>query len=478
MKLSKLLTNIPHPEISDIIEISSVCYDSRKAQKDSLFVCIKGYATDGHKYIESAVKNGAVAVVVEDDCDTFGAIKIKVSDSRKALAEIGARFYNNPADSLKIIGVTGTNGKTTTTTLIKHILEYDGKKVGLIGTNGNMIGDRFLPTERTTPESLELHELFAQMADEGIEYVVMEVSSHSLYLKRVHGITFEAAVFTNLTQDHLDFHETMENYKNAKKILFKNCKNAVVNVDDSAGAEIAEENKCFTYSIDAPSDLKAENIKISPRGVIFDAKTQSDTISARFSTPGRFSVYNALASLGAAHVLGISAKKATDALLLAKGVSGRCETLFTNTDYTVIIDYAHTPDGLQNILSTAREFAKARIITLFGCGGDRDNTKRPIMGEIAGKLSDFLIVTSDNPRTENPLAIIKEIEPGVIKSGCDYKIVENRREAISYGLSIAQKDDILILAGKGHETYQILGTEKIHFDEREVINEILNEKEN
>lgn len=476
MKLSNLLNGLDYTAKNTDIEISSVAYDSRKVQKGGLFVCIKGYMTDGHKYIESAVKNGASAIVLEDDCDTFGAAAIKVTDSRKALAEIGANFYNNPANQLKIIGVTGTNGKTTTTTLIKHILEYSGKKVGLIGTNGNMIGDRVLPTERTTPESLELHELFHDMAEEGVEYVVMEVSSHSLYLSRVHKITFETAVFTNLTQDHLDFHETMENYKNAKKILFKSCRNAVVNIDDPVGIEISKECDCLTYSIDAPSDLKAENIKISARGVIYDTKTKSALIKTRFSTPGRFSVYNSLAALGAVATLGISQQKATDALLLAKGVSGRAETLFTNTDYTVILDYAHTPDGLENILNTVREFAKARVITVFGCGGDRDNKKRPIMGEIAGKLSDYCIITSDNPRCENPMSIIKEIEPGMLKTNCPYTIIESRRDAIAHSLSLAEKDDIIVLAGKGHETYQILGTEKIHFDEREVVNEILSEK--
>ncbi len=475
MKLSKLLsgTNLAAP--NNDIEISSVAYDSRKVTQGSLFVCIKGFQTDGHKYIESAVKNGAVAIVLEDDSNTFGAIKIKTSDSRRALAVIGANFYSNPAQKLKIVGVTGTNGKTTTTTLVKHILEYNGEKVGLIGTNCNQIGDKIIPTERTTPESLEIHELFAEMVKEGVTYVVMEVSSHSISLSRIYGIDFEVAVFTNLTQDHLDFHKTMENYKNAKKQLFNFCKNAVVNIDDAAGEEISKEFNCLTYSIDTPSDLQAKNIKISPRGVIFDAKTKVATLSIRYSTPGRFSVYNALAALGTALLLGIDKQKAIDALLLAKGVCGRAETLFTNTDYTVIIDYAHTPDGLENILNTVREFAKGKIITMFGCGGDRDNKKRPIMGEIAGRLSDYCIITSDNPRTEDPMSIIKEIEVGTAKTDCPYTVIENRRQAIAYGLEIAKKDDVLVLAGKGHETYQILGKTKIHFDEREVVLDILKE---
>ena len=476
MKLSKLLNSVDVLGNYKDIEISSVAYDSRKAKDESLFVCIKGYETDGHKYIESAVKNGAIAIVLEDDCDTFGAEKILVSDSRKALAKISANFYNNPQDKLKIIGVTGTNGKTTVTTLVKHILEYSGAKVGLIGTNGNMIADRFLETERTTPESLELHELFHDMLKENVEYVVMEVSSHSLYLSRVYGINFETAVFTNLTQDHLDFHKTMENYKDAKKILFGMCKNRVVNIDDEAGCEIAKEFPSFTYSIDTDSDLKAQNIKISARGVIFDIFSGNKQTMVRYKTPGRFSVYNALASLGTALSLGIDLKKATDALLLAKGVLGRAETLFTNTDYTVIIDYAHTPDGLENILSTVREFTLGRLICVFGCGGDRDNKKRPIMGEIAGLLSDLCIITSDNPRTEDPMAIIDEIEVGIKKTDCPYTVIENRRSEIGHSLSIAQKDDVIVLCGKGHETYQILGKEKVHFDEREVVEDFLKDK--
>lgn len=478
IKLSKLLNDIKTFTNYSDVDISSVAYDSRKVTCGSLFVCIKGYTTDGHKYIKNAVQNGAIAVVLQDDCETYGAEKILVSDTRKALAKISAAYFNNPAEKMKIIGVTGTNGKTTTTSLIKHILDYCGKKTGLIGTNGNMILDEFTAADHTTPESLELHELFDKMHKKGVEYVIMEVSSHSLYLSRVYGITFEAAVFTNLTQDHLDFHKTMENYKNAKKMLFSMCKNAVINVDDATGAEIAAEHNFTTYSIDAPSSLKAENIKISPRGVIFDTKTSSGIFSTRFQTPGRFSVYNTLAAFGTAMLLGITPEKTTEALLVAKGVAGRAETLFTNTDYTVMLDYAHTPDGLENILNTVKEFALARVITVFGCGGDRDKTKRPKMGEIAGLLSDFCVITSDNPRSENPAEIISDILPGIDKTPCKYTVIESRFEAIRYALSIAEKDDIVLLAGKGHETYQILNTGKIHFDEREIVQKILKEKEN
>lgn len=460
------------------VEIKSVAYNSQKVKEGSLFVCIKGFATDGHRYIVDALSRGAVAVVLEDDADTAGAVKIKVDDSRKALAEIGANWFSHPQDKLKIIGVTGTNGKTTVTSLIKQILEFTGKKVGLIGTNGNMIGDRLLPSERTTPESFELQELFSNMVESGVEYVVMEVSSHSLVLSRVFGIEFEVGIFTNLTQDHLDFHTTMDNYFEAKNMLFSMCKTAVINVDDSYGAKIADQAKCtkMTYAIDNKADFMAENLRISARGILFDLLNKDVKYAARLGIPGRFSVYNAMAALVSCIGLGIDAEEALTALTVAQGVKGRAETVYTDTDYTVIIDYAHTPDGLENIISTVSEFAQGRVITLFGCGGDRDNTKRPIMGEIAGKLSDYCIITSDNPRTEDPALIIRQIEEGIKKTDCEYVTILNRREAISYALSIGEKGDCIILAGKGHETYQIIGKEKIDFDERDVIKEILEGK--
>ena len=457
------------------IEIKGVAYNSQKVQEGWLFVAIKGFSTDGHKYIPDALAKGATAVIIEDDADTGDAISVRVADSRKALAGVSANWFSHPAKEMKIIGVTGTNGKTTVTSLIKQILEFSGKKVGLIGTNGNMIGDKLLPGERTTPESYELHELFREMADVGTEYVVMEVSSHSLSLSRVYGIEYEVATFTNLTQDHLDFHITMENYFDAKKILFNMCNKAVINADDEWGAKLLDAISClkFSYSIDSASDFKAENVRISARGILFDLINNTDTYAVRLGIPGKFSVYNAMAAAASCMSLGVAADDIFTALTLAQGVKGRAETVYTNTDYTVIIDYAHTPDGLENIISTVREFAQGRVITLFGCGGDRDNTKRPIMGEIAGKLSDFCIITSDNPRTEEPMPIIHQIEEGMKKTDCEYITIENRREAIGYALEIGKSGDCIILAGKGHETYQIIGKEKRHFDEREVIKELL-----
>jgi UDP-N-acetylmuramoyl-L-alanyl-D-glutamate--2,6-diaminopimelate ligase len=450
------------------VEIKNIAYDSRKVEEGSLFVAVKGFKSDGHAYIENAFEKGAVLAVGEEDrdCDRY----VKVESARKFLAASSAAFYNNPAKDLKIVGITGTNGKTTISYLIKQILELKGCKCALIGTNQIMIGDEAYPSERTTPESRELQELFAKMRDAKVEYVIMEVSSHSLELDRVYGIEFETAVFTNLTQDHLDFHKTMENYAAAKAKLFKMSKSAVINADDIYSHVMLESAvNTITYSIENESDLKAENIRFSPRGVIFDAGFKGVSQLMRLGIPGRFSVYNALGAIGAALALGLGLDDAQKGLILARGVKGRLEVVPTATDYTIIIDYAHTPDGLENVISAVKGFAEGRVITLFGCGGDRDRGKRPIMGEIAERLSDIAIVTSDNPRSEEPKAIIDEILTGM--KGDNHIVVENRKEAIQKAISIAQKGDIVILAGKGHETYQILKNETIHFDEREIVKE-------
>lgn len=460
------------------LEIKGIAYDSRKVKEGFVFVCIKGFVTDGHKYIKNAVENGASVIVAEDDCDACGALLIRTENTRKALAVMASNFYGNPKDKMKIIGVTGTNGKTTTTTLLKHVLDFMGKKTGLIGTNANMIGETVLDAERTTPESLELHELFAEMVKNDVEYVIMEVSSHSLDLFRVFGIEFEVGIFTNLTQDHLDFHKTMDNYLAAKTKLFEVSKIGVINADDEYGKKIISSlsKKSVTYAIDNEADFKAEAIKVSPKGVMFEVCSENGKQSLRLGIPGKFSVYNALSVYAALSSLSVKESTISEALIVARGVKGRAETVYTLTDYTVLIDYAHTPDGLENIISTVKEFTEGRVITLFGCGGDRDSSKRSIMGEIAGRLSDYCIITSDNPRTEDPMSIILQIEEGMKKTDCEYKIIENRKEAIGYALSFAKNSDSIILAGKGHETYQILGKEKIHFDEREVVQEFLNLK--
>ncbi len=473
MKLSELLKNVQIIGGDTAPEVRGIAYDSRAVQPGDVFVCIKGFATDGHAYVQKAVENGAAAIVAQDAVEVSVPV-VYVADSRLALAQMSKIYYDCPDEKMKIIGVTGTNGKTTVTYLVKHILEQNGAKVGLIGTNQNMIGDVVLETERTTPESKELYAMFADMADAGCSHVVMEVSSHALELSRVGGIHFAVGVFTNLTQDHLDFHGDMEHYFLAKTKLFSMCEKSVVNTDDAYGKRIAASAPALLrYSVDSASELQASEIEISAKGVLYDVTLGGETTSVHIAIPGKFSVYNSLAALGCALQLDIDIDTAVRALLTAKGVKGRAEVVCTDTDYTVLIDYAHTPDGLENILSTVNEYKQARVITVFGCGGDRDRTKRPLMGEMAAKLSDFVVVTSDNPRTEDPEAILDDIMPGVLKTDCPYVRIANRREAIAYALEHARTDDIIVLAGKGHETYQILNTGKIHFDEREVVCELL-----
>lgn len=456
------------------IEIKGIAYDSRKVKEGYLFIAIKGFETDGHKYIDSAIKNGAVAVLGEDDIKGDFTY-VRVEDSRRALAVCGARLYDHPERKLKIIGVTGTNGKTTTSYLIRQILVLKGLRCDLIGTNQTIIGDEAIESSRTTPESLDLFELFSKMANSGGEYVVMEVSSHSLELDRVYGVEFETSLLTNVTQDHLDFHKTMENYAKAKAKLFAVSKSCAINLD-SAYAELCVENakgKVLTYSIKNDSSVKAQNIEMSERGVIFDIEHNGKMEKMRLGIPGEFSVYNALSAICACINIGMDIDDIQKGLVLAKSVKGRIEVVRTNTPYTVIIDYAHTPDGLENIISAVREFAKARVITVFGCGGNRDATKRPEMGSIAEKLSDIAIVTSDNPRCEKPEDIINDILAGMKKE--NHTVIVQRRDAIRHAMQIAKKDDIIILAGKGHETYQEIEHVKHDFDERVVIGEILAE---
>lgn len=476
MKLEDLLSRIETVSVSGNtdVEITGIAYDSRKVRPGNLFVCIKGYQSDGHLYTKSAVERGAAAILCQENVRDPGVPVVKVENSRRALGLLSAEWYGNPAGKMRMIGITGTNGKTTCTYLIKGILENCGYKVGLIGTNQNMIGGEVLKTERTTPESLELNGLLAEMAEKGCNYVVMEVSSHSLYLDRVAGIHYNVGILTNITQDHLDFHKTMEEYAKAKALLFERCDTAVLNRDDAYYDLMASKaGKVLSYGIDSDCDLRASEIEINRNGVTFRVTTAEESYLALLPIPGRFSVYNALAAIGAGMACGIPSGFMKLALKNQKGVKGRLEVLNTGTDYTVIIDYAHAPDGLYNVLSTINEFKENRVITVFGCGGDRDKTKRPIMGRIAGEHSDYLIVTSDNPRTEDPLAILEDIAVGVKETGCPYEVIENRPDAIRHAMDIAQPGDIILLAGKGHETYQILRDRTIHLDEREVVAEYL-----
>ena len=483
MKLSQLLRGIPVREChADLeMEISGVSYDSRKTAAGDLFVAMAGYETDGHKFIPMAREKGAACVLCQERPQGEGPY-VLVEDSRLALAQVGRAWYGDPAAAMKMVGVTGTNGKTTTTYLLKDILEQAaGAKVGLIGTNQNMIGGQVIPTERTTPESFELQGLLRRMADAGCTHVVMEVSSHALYLKRVEGIRFAVGIFTNLTQDHLDFHKTMENYCDAKALLFTRCDVGVYNADDPWAPRLMAEATCRKVSVgehgDAPVDLAARNIVLTAEGVSFDAVAAEGSVPIHVGIPGGFMVYNTLGVLAAAKALGVSLADSAHVLLHSAHVKGRVEVVPTPGDYTMLIDYAHTPDALENVLSAARGFARGRVVALFGCGGDRDRTKRPKMGRIAADGADFVIVTSDNPRTEEPEAIIREILAGMEGTATPYAVVPNRIEAIHYAMDHAQPGDVIILAGKGHETYQIIGHEKRHLDEREVVADHIRELE-
>lgn len=452
------------------IEISGISYNSRLTKPGDVFVAITGFQTDGHKYAKNAVENGAVCVVCEYEIDDISVPCVIVENSREALAEMSCNFYGNPTSKLKLIGVTGTNGKTTVTYLVKSVLEANGEKVGLMGTNKNMIGDKDYHTERTTPESLEMQEFFAEMLKEGCSYAIMEVSSHSLDLHRVAGCEYKVGAFTNLTQDHLDFHGDMENYFKAKSKLFDMCETGVINADDKYGSRLCEQCGCDVISYGIQNGgLVAENIVYGDRGVSFDC----GNMKINLGIPGEFSVYNALTAIGICKACGISDGVIEKALNTAQGVKGRAEIVDCGKDFTLLIDYAHTPDGLENILESVRNFAKGRVVVLFGCGGDRDKTKRPKMGRVAGRLADFCVITSDNPRSEEPDAIIRDILDGMDDAMASYVVIENRRDAIEYAIRHARKDDVIVLAGKGHEDYQILKDKTIHFDEREVIRDIL-----
>lgn len=474
MKLSQILKGIKVLNEYSDIDVLDVTQDSRLVKEGSLFVCIKGAAFDGHSVAGEMLTKGACAVVVEKDMGLDN--QVIVENTRGIFSYICANFFSNPAEKLKLIGLTGTNGKTTTTFLIKQILENVGKKVGLIGTVQNMIGDEAYPAKYTTPDPYELQKLFSQMVEAGCEYCVMEVSSQALAQGRVNGVRFAVGAFTNLTQDHLDYHKTWENYFNAKRLLFENCDIAVTNADDENGLKIIEGlnfDKAVTYAVNRnDATYVAKNVTFKSNGVEYELV--GDKIGrCSCPIPGRFSVYNSLCAASCALALGISFEQVLMAISKSKGVKGRIEVVPCDRDFTIIIDYAHSPDGLENIISSLKEIAKGRVVTLFGCGGDRDKTKRPKMGKIAAELSDYCIVTSDNPRSENPSAIIQDILEGMKGVKTPYTVVENRKEAIAYAIEHAKKDDIILLAGKGHETYQILPTGTIHFDEREAVAEIL-----
>jgi len=481
MKLSEILKDIAILEkTADLdTEITGVCYDSRRVKPGDLFVAVRGFESDGHKYIPMAVQKGCAAVLCQEAPED-GVPWVRVADCRLALALAGGNFYRHPAQEMRIIGITGTNGKTTTSILIKQVLEKClGAKVGLVGSICNMIGDEEYHTEHTTPESLDLQALFRTMADAGCTHCVMEVSSHSLVLHRVAGIRFAAGIFTNLSQDHLDFHHTMEEYAAAKALLFSQCERAAANADDGWTDVVMQNAPQPVYTFSALSDtaqLTARDIRLLPNEVRFCALEGDELVRTSLGLPGQFSVYNALAALSCARVLGIPLADAAAALKDAHGAKGRVESVPTDGNYSIYIDYAVTPDAIENVLTTLRQVAPGRLVMLFGCGGDRDRKKRPIMGRIAGELSDFVIVTSDNPRTEKPEDIIAEILPGVRETKTPYTVICDRPAAIRWAIENHQDGDLILLCGKGHEDYQIIGREKIHMDEREIVADILRER--
>lgn len=474
MKLSELMKNAPVVQFcaDENMEISAVAYDSRKVSPGCAFVAISGFASDGNRFIPQAMEKGAAVVVTAKKPET-DVPYVLVSSDRLALAVMAANYYDHPAEKMVMIGITGTNGKTSSTLLLKQVLEDRGAKVGLIGTMENMIGAQRIATERTTPESLELQALFAKMVEAGCTHLVMEVSSHALTLERVGGIRYDVAAFTNLTEDHLDFHKTMEAYCDAKAELFRRCNQAVINLDDAYAERIISAAACPVIGTSASDDtarLYAVNCDFRADGISFTAVSGDTHAAVNLGIPGKFTLYNALTVLGIAKALDISLSDCAESLSRAQGVKGRIEVVPTpGKDYTVLIDYAHTPDGLENVLSSVKNFCRGRLISVFGCGGDRDPMKRPIMGAIGVKYSDIAIISSDNPRTEDPDAIIADILKGIDEGAKNYTVVADRRAAIRYAMDIAQKDDIIVLAGKGHETYQEINGVKHHLDEREEV---------
>lgn len=476
MRLKELLKGIAEvPEHLKDIEITGLFSDSRRDMGEgSLFVCLRGRNFDAHDAVPELAKKGVSAFVTLKDCGVSN--QIIVGDTRDALARLWANLYHNPQNELKMLAVTGTNGKTTITTVVKNMLTALGHKVGLIGTCQNEIGDEVVHAERSTPEPDELYGLLRRMADAGCEYVVMEATSQGLEQRRLSGITFELAAFTNLTQDHLDVHGDMESYYQAKKLLFSQCKTALINVDDPSGVRLLSEITCpkYGFSVDSESDFSADAVALRPHGSIYWYCHGQKAMKTEIRLPGGYNVSNTLCALAMLELLGYKPNDFIPLITNIGGVRGRCEVVPTGRDFTVILDYAHTPDALENILGSVRECAEGRVVCLFGCGGDRDPIKRPIMAKAAAQHADFLVVTSDNPRNEDPHAIITQIIAGLDGESTGYIEIDNRRDAIFWAIENAQPKDTIVLAGKGHEDYQILaGGVKIHFDEREVVKEAL-----
>jgi len=486
MELEQLVRELTDPIVTGSLDrrITSLSYDSRDAGPDSLFVAIRGHVVDGHGFIEQAIDRGAVAIVSEEPGLTQRVTHIQVPDSRDALARLAAAFYSNPSRQLRMIGITGTNGKTTTTYLIKHLLERAGQRTGLIGTVSYEIGERVLPASRTTPESLDLQSILAQCVDARCANVVIEVSSHALELDRVDGISFRVAVFTNLTQDHLDFHRGMKEYFEAKSRLFAGLRDsdgksrtAIINVDDAYGqqliARFGRDVPIITFGMGARADFRASNFKIEPTGTSYQLDIKGKSFLVRLPLIGRFNIYNSLAALAAIQALGLDVRAAVLALARAPQVPGRLEAVPARRQFQVFVDYAHTDDALLNVIKTCRDLSPNRLILVFGCGGNRDKSKRPLMGAAADQNADYSIITSDNPRKEDPAEIIRDIEAGFRSKR--FETVLDRREAITRAIQLAQPRDIVLIAGKGDEKYQELADRTIPFDDIEIATRALEE---
>ncbi|HDP69386.1 MAG TPA: UDP-N-acetylmuramoyl-L-alanyl-D-glutamate--2,6-diaminopimelate ligase [Actinobacteria bacterium] len=460
------------------VDIEDIIYDSRKAKPGSLFVCIKGFKTDGHMYIKDAIKSGVSAIVTERWLEDFGSIaQCQVEDSRNALAILSKFLFKDPTSKIQLVGITGTNGKTTTSYLVDSIFRNAGRKTGLIGTVEHKVGDRVFPVERTTPESYDLQKIFKKMVESGVTHAVMEASSHAIDLHRVDGCSFNVLVFTNLSQDHLDYHKSMRKYFLTKKKIFDDYKKTakVINIDDSYGKEIASNSaNVISYGLSKTAMVRAEEIQLHKKGSKFKILTSTSDIDLSINLKGLFNVYNSLAAAGVGLALGFSNEDIKSGIEAVLNISGRFETVDCGQDFSVFVDYAHTPDGLEKLIKAAREITEGRVITVFGCGGDRDKKKRSLMGKIAGELSDYLIITSDNPRSEEPLAIIEEIERGLGKAPfVKYKRIIDRKEAIYYALSLAESGDSVLVAGKGHESGQVFKDKVVPFDDRAVVREAL-----
>ncbi|MEK4359127.1 UDP-N-acetylmuramoyl-L-alanyl-D-glutamate--2,6-diaminopimelate ligase [Paenibacillus sp. FSL M7-1455] len=490
MKLNELASTLTIAKIkgSGDITITGLQTDSRKVAPGDVFICLPGHTVDGHDYAGQAAEKGASALVVERELD-IDLPQVIVKDCRYAMAVMADAFFGSPSSHMKMIGVTGTNGKTTTTYLIEKMMNDHGIHTGLIGTIQTRYGGRTFPMSGTTPEALELQRSLDDMSANGVQCCVMEVSSHALEQGRVKGTDFRTAIFTNLTQDHLDYHKTMEEYRAAKGLFFSRLGNkfgrqaserkfAVLNADDEASQYFAKVTaaEVITYGLDEKADVRASDISITAQGTSFHVDTFRGSADIQLKMVGKFNVYNALAAITAGLLEGLELDGIKRSLESVPGVDGRVEAVDEGQPFAVIVDYAHTPDGLENVLKTVKEFAKGRVITVFGCGGDRDRTKRPLMGKLAAKYSDFVMVTSDNPRTENPDLILKDIEAGLAEDAVPqdkYRLIVDRREAIQKAIEMASPDDVVLIAGKGHETYQIIGHTKYDFDDRVVAKEAI-----